>query len=269
LVSEFYFILQIFFVSTEIKEMSLPHSSVTVNFHLNADASGNIEVFGQAPENPSDQVTCGINLPASDLSGLLRFWEPSSARGTRLAERQTNWAAATALQTDLAAIVNGSQDAVAAVPFSAYSDASHNSFSSFGELALGAMAHYLFGHVAATAAITNDTAFVAGINGEGASDSKIASTLKDAIDQMDASAALVVVEQVLGQDASRARDQDNNELAPDVKQDLAFWPGDIIFLQVTLKQPSVTVYSGVTAQNNAPSAGLVTEVTYSLKITLS
>jgi len=170
-------------------------------------------------------------------------------------------------------IIKGGLDAKDAAPFSEAqysSDAHYTHYDNFGELALGAMAHYLFGHVAATAAITNDTAFLTYMNAKNpANGAAIASKLKDAIISMSDSEALAIVEQVLGQDADRAKDQDNNELAPDQKQNLAWMAGDIIYLQVKLKEPTVTVSVGAAGQKSAPSSTDVTEQIYNLKITLS
>jgi hypothetical protein len=76
-----------------------------------------------------------------------------------------------------------------------------------------------------------------------------------------------IVKQVLGQDASRAMTQDNNELSPNVHQMLRFYEGDVIYVSITLKQPGVTVSAGY-ANAGAPVASSVTEQKYDVKITL-
>ncbi len=75
------------------------------------------------------------------------------------------------LASGLQAILCDTFDCSAASPFSNYtSDVEYYKQRDFGRVALATYAHYLFGHVDATAAITNDKAFVEGmlsINAEG------------------------------------------------------------------------------------------------------
>ena len=110
-------------------------------------------------------------------------------------------------------------------------------YKSFGHLALAAYAHYLFGHLQATAAITNDTAIINIMNGEGLTDAKIASSLVDAIYGMNTTIATSVCKQVIGQDASRTMNVDNDLTSPASWQRLQWAGGDQIYLQVTLKRP--------------------------------
>jgi len=247
--------------------------TVEVNFALTpVDVSGTVNIFGQEKPSVSNIITADVTLVYTALNGLLEFWEPSEARGTFKAERTQGWKQKSVMTTNLQSIITGGLDAKDAAPFSeaqysAVSDYTH--FNNFGELALGAMAHYLFGHVAATAAITNDSAFLSYMNGNTDSDAAIAKGLTDKIDNISDLEALEIVKQVLGQDAARAKDQDNNELAPDQKQNLAWMAGDVIYLQVKLKQPTVTVSVGELGQRSAPSAASVTEQVYNLKITLA
>jgi hypothetical protein len=60
-----------------------------------------------------------------------------------------------------------------------------------------------------------------------------------------------IVKQVIGQDATRAMDQDNNQLAPEVHHLLRFYPNDKIFINITLQKPNVLVSSGVNSQQKA------------------
>lgn len=254
---------------------------VVVNFDVTVDASGSVEVFGQAPVTLQDVVVCDVTLPAADLytadsDAVFEFWEPSSALGDIYGARKTVWTKESALRSDLQAIMEGDMDASGAVPFNAAGYLSAEQYykhESFGRLALSMYAHYLFGHVAATAAITNDATFIENMNGNDvavASHALLAKKFTDAIREMGDAGVTAIVKQVLGQDAARAKDQDNNQLAPDVKQSLKFLSGDIIYLQITLKQPTVTVFNaqGV-AQQSEPEGSAVTERTYALKITLA
>ncbi len=255
--------------------------NVVVNFNVSVDASGNVEVFGQAPVELGDVVVCATTLPATDLydgsgDAVFQFWEPSSALGTLAAERYSAWTKKETLRTDMNSIINGVMDASGAIPFN---DAKYSSFSQyyehsdFGRLALSMYAHYLFGHVAATAAITNDQAFMDNMNGNNEAVSGhalLAKRIVDLIDGMSDANVLEIVKQVIGQDASRAMDQDNNQVAPDVKQSLQFFAGDTVYVQINLKQPEVTVSNSASlAQQSEPAASLVIERTYNLKITLA
>jgi hypothetical protein len=82
-------------------------------------------------------------------------------------------------------------------------------------------------------------------------------------------AALLIAEQVLGQDASRAMDEDNNAILPEGKQALKFIAGDVIYMNIQLQEPEVVTGSGqkVTDSNlkdKFDDAGQ----NYTLKITL-
>ena len=257
--------------------------NVTVDLRVFADASANAEIFGQGPDPATYEVidVVGANtLSAATLSGLIEFWEPSEARGTRLAALKSTAAASKAtLKSQLQGVIEGPADSLnasAAAPFSAsvYNDAAYNLYDSFGEVALAYIAHHMFGHVQATAAITNDQAIVAGINGDGASHARIAEQLAEKMTNAAAGGyepakCLQIAEAVLGQDATRAMGQDNNAIPLDVKQGLAFQPGDVVFIDLNLKDFTATLMSaavGVTGVTAVPSAPA--NKSYTLKITL-
>lgn len=255
--------------------------SVVVNFDVTIDASGTVEVFGQTQPTLEDIVVCEVELPATDLynsatDAAFEFWEPSDDLGNISGARMSGWTKASSLRTDLNAIIDGNMDASGAVPFSTSSYLTTEQYykhESFGRLALSMYAYYLFGHVAATAAITNDADFISKMNGNDENESGhalLAKRFADAIDTMGDAGVTEIVKQVLGQDAERAKDEDNNQLAPDEKQPLKFYAGDIIYLQVTLKKPTVTVTTGaVLAQQYQAQFAVENERTYALKITLS
>jgi len=263
--------------------------AVEVNLDVNADASGTVSVFGQAKASITNPVIASVNLTAKDLydasatssKALFQFQEPTnrtSREGKVITGFNTD---STILSGHLNAILcagtAASLDASGAAPFnaSAYSgNDDYQKYTSFGELVLAMYAHDLFGHVAGTGAIDNDDTLVAAIdnNAEGSGNSRLGYNLATAIYGMNTTAATAVVNQVLGQDAGRAMDQDNNLLAPDTWQDLKWYANDIIYVSVTVKQPIVSV-SGTTADQNAqlgePSATSVTQRTYMVKITLT
>jgi hypothetical protein len=75
-----------------------------------------------------------------------------------------------------------------------------------------------------------------------------------------------IVEQVLGQDASRSKDQDNNELLPNTRQLLKFYEGDTIYMNVIVKPPQVGLTNSPTTYPNINT--LVSEQSFTIAMTL-
>jgi hypothetical protein len=245
-------------------------NSVQVSLRVNVNVAGTVDVFTVAGDNIANVVTCTGTVPASDLyqdpsNAIFEFWEPSSnapsgrheiagavaKAGEQPLAGQTgtllpfNAGLFGSLRTSLAnAVVPGAVDAAAAAPFNTYgANANYTSYSSFGELALAAHAHYLFGHVAATAAIDNDEDLVDYFNtndnnGSSAS-ANIAYLLVNAILALSDAEASTIAQQVISQDPSRARGRDNNQLTPNVHQGLLFAAEDVIYMQVTIQEPTI------------------------------
>ncbi len=169
---------------------STEHTAVTINLNVNVDAQGKIEVFGSAPDITGEYIIAKKELPVAALyvpevkvggvvtvpeGGLIEFWEPSD----NLGDIKCRLAGSDAAHTEVAAdtykatakeLVNGLQallcdefDCINAAPWSGYSNPEYTKQTDFGRVALSAYAHALFGHVDATAAITNDAAFVEGM----------------------------------------------------------------------------------------------------------
>jgi len=258
------------------------YNPVSVDLSVTIDASGNIDVFGQEFAGVTNRVVCAQTLPVANLyvsdasnNSILRFQEPSSDLGSISGEIVVAFGLTVASQftNDLNAVINGDMDASGATPFGSYTSTSqYYTHESFGRLALSAYAHYLFGHVAATAAITNDAAFITKMNGEDTNDAKLASRLATALASKNPAAATEIVKQVLGQDAARAMDQDNNRLPVDTWQNLRFIAGDKIYMNINLKAPIVAVNpsSATTAQQSEPlSSTFTSDISYSLEITLA
>ena len=270
-------------------------NNVQVSLRVNVDVSGNVDVFTVVGNTVSNVVVCSQTLPHGDLytsptNAILEFWEPSDrtgdisgavAGGAGAGSTLSAPTTLTSLVTDLAAVITGAMDASGAAPFNAaayVANSQHRSFDNFGELALAAHAHYLFGHVAATTAIDNDLALINYFKDNDAGKAQIATLLKNALQALSAADATTIVKQVISQDPSRATGQDNNALVPDVHQGLLFASGDVVYMQVTIKQPSITSGSssaapGAGSANNLPatsasafpSGGAV----FTLKITLA
>jgi hypothetical protein len=157
---------------------------IAVNFNVEIDASGNINVFNAAAPVVTNVIVAEHTLPTtalydpSNFTGLLELWEPSDDQGNikvQLADSDRTitggylftgayQTAAKALASGLEAILCDTFDCSAASPFSNYtSNVEYYKQRDFGRVALATYAHYLFGHVDATAAITNDKAFVEGM----------------------------------------------------------------------------------------------------------
>jgi hypothetical protein len=298
------------------------HQTVTVNLNVSVDASGNIDVFGQTAPNIINKIVATTKLPVRALydasgasnSGILNsffeFWEPSNnlldpsdnlgTRRARLAvsEDRNYLKMASKLVMDLQSVIMGEFDCSDAKPFDEYKTSSEEYYKHphFGRVALSSYAYYLFGHVAATAAITNDTAFMeAMMSTTGVSatspgiykytstaqvdisdnmtttDANLSARLVDKIINMTDADVLKIVEQVLGQDASRAMGEDNNELAPGGTHPLKFIAGDKIYLNIQLKRPNVTISNGG-SNAGAPDASQKfldnADTNYTLEITL-
>ncbi len=271
--------------------MSAPQpQAITVNLNVNVDASGNIEVFGQEGPTIINKVVASYTMPPACLyemqdpadnsgSSIFEFWEPSDALGTKKARRAVDKPRYNQLLSyfgfQLAKVLTNSLNAIDADPFNQpkyTSTQQYYTHDTFGRLALSSYAHYLFGHVAATAAITNDTAFMTTMNAysnTAAADfvyntstsynsdvatNNIAKRIVDKIAKLTDAQVLEIVKQVIGQDASRAMGQDNSSLAPEVRQPLKFYNGDKIYVNVTLQQPTVSVLNNEVAQKGEPEA---------------
>lgn len=221
----------------------------------------------------------------------------------------------------------------------------------FGRVSLATLSHYLFGHVDATAAITNDVEFVQSMLSlandddadlavqyelddryktddpdntdndftgqakgavlrnakftqfeddeetvdmglmalEGsASDAMLAKRLMGAILKKglrsdgtfmtsnvianaatDKSCLANIVRQVLGQDETRSMNEDNSQRAIDQHALLRFYAGDVIYMNIKVKRPNVTVSPGPTNMPSKASDSYATEISFSLKVTLT
>ena len=299
------------------------HQPISVNFNVVIDASGNLEVFNAAAPIVSNVIVAEHTLPVTALydanvnKGLLELWEPSDAQGDikvqladtdRTTEGGLNFTSAyqtysKALASGIEGLLCDSFDCSGAAPFSAYTNnVEYYKQRDFGRVALATYAHHLFGHIDATAAITNDKAFVhsmlsvnaAGddetVNGASAraaawtksttaniqawdttssgTDANLALRLVKALvtKGLDGSGApttsLVsagnpaslanIVAQVVGQDASRLMNMDNSQRTRDQHIALRFYPGDVIYMNIILKAPNVSI--GLTNQLVSKSA---------------
>ena len=268
---------------------------VIVSLHASVSAQGGVDLIESAGESLNNVVVCKVALPVSDLytdasHGIIEFWEPSGQSGSLRAcvTRNGNSVAASdgavsenclftffddasgQLRSDLHNVLSDKDgdgtskglNAGSATPFNATAYAGHPdyyNYATFGDLVLANYAHYLFGHVAATAAIDNDKQLIGYINGQNANNSPVADSdnaniaagLVESLGSMSSAVARSIAAQVLSQDPSRASERDNTSGNTNSHQALLFAPGDIVYVQIQLKAPSVSVgYPGVAANTD-------------------
>lgn len=263
-------------------------TTVVIDLGVNTDASGSVQVFGQTQPNITNKVIAAVKVPVSNFfvsgsSSLIEFQGQDNDIAGRLESDWTSGVGSAARKTALAAALQasltGALNATDAAPFNVsvagtpkYSEAGHKNYDSFGDLALGSYAHFLFGHVDATAAISNDTGFVTDMNGvnELSGQANLGGKLANAIFSLDAAKCALIAKQVVGQDASRAMGQDNDNTTPDGWQRMALKAGDKIYVSVTLKAPQVTVLDNNVAQQSEPSSALfASDIKYMVEMELT
>ena len=157
--------------------------------------------------------------------------------------------------------------------------------ANFGDVALRAYAHYILGHAGATAAISNDKAFIdsilnfvpyTGVNDLNEPDTEfknvqagtvtnanLANLLVQAIGEKLPNDVKNIVEQVIGQDATRTMDVPSN-----IRQPLKFIAGDIIYMNIILNKPTVIVGGGQQVLDSTLMNKYSVTENYTLKITL-
>jgi hypothetical protein len=320
--------------------VSVAHSSIEVNLNVLIDASGNLEVFNANKPTVGNVLVAEHTLPVTALydeasnGGLLELWEPEDAQGdikvqladtNRVSEGGLNLTgkyqvAAKALASGLEAILCDTFDCSGASPFSAYTgNEEYYKQRDFGRVALATYAHYMFGHVDATAAITNDKEFVHSMlsvsaagdnetaggaalraaawtksttadvqswdNTSSNADANLALRLVKAVvhkgldsagvpttslvSANDSTSLANIVSQVVGQDASRLMNVDNSERTRDQHILLRFYAGDVIYMNIKLKTPSVNVGTKDQAVSGTTLQNMYTEENFTLKISLA
>ncbi len=252
--------------------------AVTVNLAINVNAAApEVEVFGQTMYDPTNVITVGSTLDKDLLNGLIKFQGQGDAIAA--AFKPTAGADLTAKATLLANAIAGlltsgsvpdDLDGTQAVPFSSYTTtATHAKFDSLGELMLSFYAIHLFGHPQATAAITNDSEILAHMNGAGLN---LAGLLLAAFEAKTTGNLLDIVEQIIGKDAERAKNADNDNTSPDSWQDLEWKGGDKIVFQLTAKAPTtVTIApnSGAQSYGAAAAGAAIADREFDVVITLA
>jgi hypothetical protein len=264
--------------------MALPAPvNVSVNLDVLVDATGNISVFGQAPTTMTNVGAAAVTMPVSCLynglgNSLIKFQGTTVATVDDIAATlaKDTFLGANATEAKLAdaikAVLSGSINTSAVLPFSTYSGVpEYHQQANFGRLALGAYAHSLFGHVAATAAIDNDVAFVNKMIGDGAGDAGLNKSLAALIYGLSDAKCTAIAKQVLGQDASRAKGIDNDANLPSGFQALEFKANDTVYFSIKLVAPTVSVsgVGGAAAQQSEPLGSAHSDMTYVIAVKLA
>ena len=250
-------------------------SAVTVDLRVSTTTGTNVEILDNAADSRAGHIVCAQTLAASTLytdtsNGVFEIWEPSDARGT-LKGAVANGAGSPAFSTvvqahpglaaGLLACLQGALTAQALTPIvgSPY-PADYWSMAGIGELAVAYAAHNLFGHVAATAAITNEAAIITAVEITAA----LGAALETEILGLSLANATSIANVVIGQDAERTRDEDNNEYAPNSARALRFYAGDVVFVGVEL-----TGFTHSTGANQAYNPNAFAAQQFYFRITLS
>ena len=289
---------------------------VSINFNILIDASSNIDVFGEGVQIPVNVARPQIFLPLDvlyDISGeslqgtssmpnsIFEFWEPSDNLGIfkgqlAVSDSRDYTKMVSKFIMELQRVLDNEFDCSGVYPFNKeiYKGA-YNMQSNFGRLALSVYADKLFGHVDATAAITNDVQFINSMLSKNSqtnnykyatvndvpdtsniltatnslSDANIAVMIVKQIITKNEEAVTKIVRQVIGQDASRAMNYDNNELSSSKKQPLKFISGDTIYVNIILRTPEVVVGNGQNVDAETLKSKYDAEgISYSLEIKL-
>jgi hypothetical protein len=231
------------------------------------ESSGNISVFGLTKPDMKNVIIASQTLPVSTLynstdNGIFRFNQTSSNPEDITAERNTSFTTTEAIiANNIKAVLNAPFNCSAAEPFNNYSNEYHTQ-SSFGALALSTYANSLFGHVAATAAIDNDDMIIGYMNNDTETDAALNKALAHALYDLSAEKATYIAKQVIGQDASRAKFEDNES----DWQAVEFKSGDIIYMSIRLIEPIVTASNN--RQQSVPLSTDHAAIIYVMEITL-
>lgn len=260
-------------------------ANVQVFMEVAIDLSGNVDVLGAAQPTLYQVVstTNGIHvgsLYSSDISGILEFWEPtgeleslsesleacisSTTRPNSSADASFNTFEdfSGALYLDLSGVFCSSSalatnlDATKAVPFNAGAYTSppvneYNKFKTLGHMMLAWAAHYAFGHVAATAAIDNDTQIIKRFN----IDLDVPRLFMNQIAALNKEKCSRIARSVIAQDPERALNMDNSALYPHQHMALRFRQGDKLYLRVNMAQWTVGDNYGVSNQATGTPSG--------------
>jgi len=339
--------LTIVFGSAEIANADIAMHNVSVNFQVEIDASGNLDIFGKQAPVVQNVIVAQRTLPVNALydsskrTSLIEFWEPSDNPDTikvQLANTSNvdlsgiDLSGAYQVHSKLLAkgleyVLCDAFDCSNASPFNSYNGkVEYTMQRDFGHVALGCFAHYLFGHVDATSAITNDVQFMQymlslsnestsvidgtaqdrydaytgfndisdnivedwavtgsplnanlakrlvsaivskGLNNDGLQVSEF--NIVNKVDNTDATSLANIVAQVVGQDASRLMNEDNNERTINMHIPLRFIPGDVIYVNIKLAKPTIQVGSGQNVLRSDIEGKYNKDENYTLKITL-
>lgn len=288
---------------------------VTVNLNVSVNADSELIIFTEPPAGGENVIKAAFNIPSISFNGLIEFWEANGGDinshldltvvDGKVAYKTT----AVSLYNNIKSVLNNSFDCKEAEPFTTAmnavgDDSTYRYQANFGKVALGQVTNEVFGHVAATAAITNDEEYVTYmLNGDlsttwdniyaygsqqSISKPNLANALvrtlmmkgykKDASnadieikDEEDAPLLTLITKQVIGQDPSRAKVSTSGHIK------LSFSPGDIVFMTVNVLAATLSLSNTGLNDTAAQKAAALAATTltsgsarsFDLKITIS
>jgi hypothetical protein len=266
------------------------NNPIVITMPFTLDVSGGLaELFGLSAEVLTAYILDASNVnvqgffKADNSDSLIKYRQPSGDAddiecSNNVAGRAT--ALATSLQTALTTTLSVSSTFPSKEQYSLQASTP----SSLGEFVVEWIAHNIFGHAQATAAISNDTAIMARINAAGDAENasaavdaepsgKVALRLVQSLWNLPESDLQNIVEQVLEQDPTRFRVEDNKEQATDAAwKPLEFYDGDVVYFKINLRGFSFAMKRAVAQgapalSNQVPSLAIDDQVMF-VKCTL-
>ena len=284
--------------------MTIP---VIVDLKVEVNANSKLIIFAEAPAVGNNVIESTFNVPSAAFNGLIEFWSVSGGNInshldlTVVDEKVAYKTTSVSLYNNIKNVLSSSFDCKEAEPFKTTGNSYYNQ-ANFGKVALGQVTNEVFGHVAATAAITNDEAYVTSmLNGDastiwdniyayGSQQSITKPNLANALvrtlmmkgykkdasnadveikDEEDAPLLTLITKQVIGQDPSRAQGTGHIKLS--------FYPGDVVFMTINVSRATLSLSNA--GPNDTPeqkeAAIAATKLTsgsarkFDLKITIS
>ena len=288
---------------------------VIVNLNVLVNADSELIIFTEPPAGGDNVIKSSFNVPSIAFNGLIEFWEANGGDinshldltvvNGNVAYKTTS----VSLYNNIKNVLNNSFDCKEAEPFTTAmndvgDDLTYRYQDNFGKVALGQVTNEVFGHVAATAAIINDEAYVTSMLSEtlpasttwdniytygsqqSISKPNLANALvrtlmmkgykKDAFnndveikDDVDAPLLTLITKQVIGQDPSRARGSGHIKLS--------FYGGDVVFMTVNILPVTLSLSNAGLNDTDAQKAAALAATTltsgsarsFDLKITIS
>lgn len=211
----------------------------------------------------SNIVEAAATVPLSILytgsnNSLIHY---KTVDGQIIAEINSNFTTSSLISNTFTTIINSTMNASNALPFSLsnYNSGYYRVYSTFGSLAVGSYAHYLFGSANSSYLFANCSQLISSFNGNGANSYQIPTILANTILNMPSSICKNIVQQTINQDSSRSNNSSNWSA-------LEFKTNDIIYFTLSMELSSVG--SASTIQQYIPTASNYPNLQYYIATTL-